>query len=426
VDAALVRFKCALPATVRSAHVLNQNQIPPAAQLLVANFAAPEGGETNAEASSPSWIDQVISEDQSTQTRLQQNRMRVQSLDFPLFDTIVQSKQKKEDTPQAGLIAMEESSGISMCDVDSGQPAFFDSGRELYLVATLSRTSTDCIKGVVQGTLISPLLNWMEEVLGAGVVSYTKKLEPMSVLKPAAAKEPVALAGKTLAQNATAAGAIVTKLPSHALTPTTPSQNTAPVPAPSPIPQRTPSPTPSPSPTPTQAPAHEPSALRKAHTQGKPSVPPIAPLSEEELSEEEAASSSPEKTPQTELAEDNNALEEVDESEPPVRAKDKKRTSSEKEKNVGVCKGSIWVVNSKSRVWGTVIRLVDKDLGLFTEENMKCDVPNESEICLKEKPLPAGNGNSRSVLMQNINLNGCEKFKAGQSIYFQLSDFTSR
>lgn len=429
VDAALLRFKCNLPATVRSAQILNHTQVPASAQLLVANFGTPEVIDEDHEPSSPSWVDQVVSEDQASETLLVQRRTRLQSLDFPLVEGFVQGDGKGTEKLQPGVVSLEDMRGTSLCDVDSGQPAFFDAGTEMYLVATLSRAPQDCMKGVVQGTLLAPLVSWMEGILGTGVVAYTKKIDPPAAPKVISSIEQVGRSAAQLLTNSTAQQKFPNKQTTQEITQTLPALST-PSPSPSPSPSQTPAvssspanvtvnsgPTPeampsrSVSPTPTPWAARETSPLRKANMGGKPKVPPIAPLSEEELAEEELG--------------DEELSNEKRKSPPP---ENKTEDEFDEERNVsqGVCKGTVWVVNSKSRVWGTVIKLVDKELSQITDETMKCDMPNEVSLCLKEKPVPANYGSSKSVLMQSISLNGCGKFKAEKTIYFQLSDFSSR
>jgi hypothetical protein len=100
--------------------------------------------------------------------------------------------------------------------------------------------------------------------------------------------------------------------------------------------------------------------------------------------------------------------------------------SEELDEVVKVCTGRKFIANSKTRVWGTVIKLIDKDSTQISDDTMKCDFPNESELCLTSNPVATGTGNSRAELLEDVELAGCGKFKAGKSIYIFMPDFVAR
>lgn len=93
---------------------------------------------------------------------------------------------------------------------------------------------------------------------------------------------------------------------------------------------------------------------------------------------------------------------------------------------VRVCTGRKWGVSAKTRVWGTVITLVDKDSNQIADENLKCNLPNDTELCFVSHPVSTGTGRSKAELLEDMDVGGCDKFKAGGSIYMHLPDFIPR
>ena len=83
------------------------------------------------------------------------------------------------------------------------------------------------------------------------------------------------------------------------------------------------------------------------------------------------------------------------------------------------------VANSKTRVWGTVIKLIDRPSNEILDERMKCDIPNEVEICLNSDQSLASSGHVAAQLLLDIELGGCERFKSGETVYFLKTDFIS-
>ncbi|NBW81120.1 hypothetical protein EBR21_05135, partial [bacterium] len=88
-----------------------------------------------------------------------------------------------------------------------------------------------------------------------------------------------------------------------------------------------------------------------------------------------------------------------------------------------VCLGIRLTAKSKSTVWGTVVKLVDKDFAQISDESLKCELANDNELCVVGRPTATGTGNSRVVLSQSINQPGCSKFYSGRAIYILQEDF---
>lgn len=87
------------------------------------------------------------------------------------------------------------------------------------------------------------------------------------------------------------------------------------------------------------------------------------------------------------------------------------------------CMGVRLMAQSKSRVWGTVIKLIDKESSLIPDESLKCELANGQTLCVVSSPVPTGSGDSRAVLSQNIAQSGCSKFYSGRMIYLSAPDF---
>lgn len=351
VDAALVKFNCSLPASIKSARVIDFNQVPIASALVVAGFGLTKSEHAMAAENEAKGLGRIVTEDAPMATRLMQTSMQLRSVDFPML------KSSGPGSQIPGVFSLIGMNGQSSCEGDSGGPAFFDSGRELLLVASTSAGPAFCERATARYTLASPLIPWMEEVVGKGVVSFVRQLNndnptarvssPSTTTPP----QPISAPARPLA----VPEGIPVRLPSVSIPTTKPIQ-----------PKITKMPVPPP-------------------TIPAPTVLPVARATVPPLPEPED-------------------LDEV----------------------VKVCTGRKFIANSKTRVWGTVIKLIDKDSTLISDDTMKCDFPNESEVCLTGNPVATGTGNSRAELLEDVELAGCGKFKAGKSIYIFMPDFVAR
>lgn len=352
VDAALVKFNCSLPASIKSARMIDFNQVPIASTLVVAGFGLTKSEYAMAAENEAKGLGRTITEDAPMATKLMQTLMQLRSVDFPML------KSSDNGGQLPGVFSLTGVNGQSSCEGDSGGPAFFDSGRELLLVASTSAGPAFCERATARYTLASPLIPWMEEVVGKGVVSFVSQLNNdnsrAKVPPPTTTTTPrQAISGP--ARPLTVPEGIPARLPDVSVPPSKPiAPQTTKMPAP---PAAIASPT--------------------ARPVARATVPPI-----------------PEP-------------EEIDEE-------------------VKVCTGRRFVANSKTRVWGTVIKLLDKDSTQISDDTMKCDFPNESEVCLSGNPISTGTGHSRAELLDDVELIGCGKFKAGRSIFIFMPDFVAR
>lgn len=90
------------------------------------------------------------------------------------------------------------------------------------------------------------------------------------------------------------------------------------------------------------------------------------------------------------------------------------------------CSGVLLKVQSVTRSWGTILKLIDMDSTQISETSFKCNLKNGAEICLDRSPKPTGTGNSASFLVEPITLEGCEKFIQGRKVYLFRKDFSPK
>jgi len=445
VDSALVMFTCSLPASVKSAQVVDFNQVPLGSTLLTTKFvdvpdtAKPAAGKENIS-------DELRAAVTPQAARLAQIPMQLRGIEFPSQQgTEKNSEQemispilpmgKREALSPPGLFALEGELGSGSCDLDAGSPVFFDNGRELLLAAHTSAGSANCETTPARATLISPLVHWMESVVGEGVISFADRetqpdapkrivpqvdrlqaqiktlplpaITPVAATTPAATKMPVAAPTQAAAPTPAA-----TKSPAAA---PTPAATKAPAAAPTPAATKAPAaaPTPAAAPAYTFTAASLPSRVRPARV-----APPKVSLKAQAL----PARPAPAVAPRVVIPPPPSEDAPIDLAPiPPLPEPD------EPENNVvRVCTGRKWAVSAKTRVWGTVIKLVDKDSNLIADDKLKCDLPNETELCFVSHPVSTGTGSSRAELLEDVDGGGCEKFKAGESIYIHLPDFVPR
>ena len=364
VDVAIVKFNCSLPASIKSAKIVDYNQVPISANLTIAGFGLTKSEYAMAEENETRGLGRILTEDAPEAIQLMQAKMRLQSVDFP--GATVPGKNKNAP----GIFSLSGSNGQSSCDGDSGGPAFFDDGHGLLLVATLSSGAAYCERANARYTITSQLISWMESVLGTGVISFVGRTQ--------AAKQEDTHSTEVKGENSASKSELsIDQIPTQLPT-ALPSANKTPIPVKTSAPRMTP-------------------VLKP--TQPQPQVAKIT---------------KPRSIPNPVVEKDDDEVLELN---------SESQNGADVEK---ICEGKKWSVNAKTRVWGTVLKLVDKDSTQITDESLKCDFPNESELCLAEHPLATGSGNAKADLLNDIELAGCDKFKSGKTIYLFLPDFLPR
>jgi hypothetical protein len=266
VDVAVMRFPCSDLSFLQAAKILDHKNVPVGANLIIAGF-----GLTMSEAQASLNAERGL-QGQSVQPRassvLMQTQMRLHRVDFP-------------ERPTAGVFALAGADGRSSCNGDSGGPAFFDSGGELYLVASTSAGPVQCEKSTAVYTITSVHADWINSMLGGQIIKVADRV-----------------------------GA------------------------------------------------------------GEPAAPEIQQPTEK------------------------------------IR-----------------CAGVGLRVKAVTRSWGTILKLIDKDSTQISDSSLKCNLKNESLLCLSEIPNATGTGHSTSKLAEPVPAEGCEKFSAGRQVYIYRPDF---
>lgn len=80
-------------------------------------------------------------------------------------------------------------------------------------------------------------------------------------------------------------------------------------------------------------------------------------------------------------------------------------------------------VTATTRSWGTIVKLQDRDSTQIKDTSLKCNLKNESMVCVNENPRVTGTGNSTALLVDAIVAPGCEKFAKGQRVFLFGPDF---
>ncbi|MEY3902696.1 MAG: Trypsin [Pseudomonadota bacterium] len=91
----------------------------------------------------------------------------------------------------------------------------------------------------------------------------------------------------------------------------------------------------------------------------------------------------------------------------------------------GRCSGVQLKVRAVSRPWGTIIKLIDKDSSQVADATQKCNLPNDSTVCVNRQPVPTGTGHSAANLSAPVTADGCEKFIQGRKVFLFMPDFAS-
>ncbi|MEN9530340.1 MAG: hypothetical protein RI932_2213 [Pseudomonadota bacterium] len=407
VDAALLKFMCALPASIKSARIAEFSQVPMGSSLITTKFVeAPEADRANEEKEKVS--ESLLSALPVTSARLTQLQLRLRSVDFPsppdtekqvmpdfVGPLLATPLRKTSNLP--GLLSLEGKAGQGSCEIDAGAPVLFDNGRELLLVGSTTAGTGNCDVSPARATLTSSLVKWMEEVVGEGVISVVDRANhseisptppqavaattaiPTSSFPPLPTQPPLDKSLVGISTGKTISTEKIEPLETEMIEKVIPKRVTT-----------------------IKPPVSTPKVALKANV-----LPP-----------KPTATATPKAflppLPDEDLPDFRVIIPPLPESDEP------------EEKVVRVCNGRKWGVNAKTRVWGTVIKLVDKDANLITDDKLKCELPNETELCLVSHPVSTGTGSSRAELQEDVDVGGCEKFKAGESIFIYLPDFMPR
>lgn len=396
VDAALVKFICTLPVSVKSARIADFKQIPVNRPLLSVNLS------------------QSSNDDESVQ--LERTASRIESIDFP------PPKKTHSDTEKAGVFSLKNDDSTVGCNQSPGSPVFFQSGRDLLLIAHLSLPTSDCLRGHNRYTLLAPLVSWIEKSVGIGAVSYVSQSNRNSLSSQPHHTTPTPQAGQIeqAVSKSVRAEKVTPDLPLTLPRASAFIRKNSEIPVKKLV-------------IPTQPPT--PSALQgTASDAGRKRVksPPVQLAASVEQIEQTPKTAvkpvvTPRPTPQptpvptaAPVTEDFAFINKPFEIQPIDDAIDIPPPVAFKQ-----CSGKRWIANSKTLVWGTVLKLIDKPAGEILDERMKCDLPNDVAICLESDPVATGTGHFKAQLMNDLELGGCEKFVSGETVYLLNSDFIS-
>lgn len=290
VDLAVLRFPCGNISSLQASKILDYRKVPAGTDLIVAGY-----GLTLSEAQAAVNVGQGL-QGAAVQPResavLMQTQMKLREVRFP-------------ERPAAGVFALSGTDGRSSCNGDSGGPAFFDSGTQLYLVASTSAGPAQCEKATAVYAITSVHAEWINSVLGGKIVK----------IEDSAGEAPPAGSGNS---------PIVAENPENADVP---------------------------------EPAAAPAAEHASQPAGR------------------------------------------------------------------LCTGTVLKVKAVTRPWGTIIKLIDKDSSQISEPSFKCNLKNETQLCLSGSLKPTGTGNSSSMLAEAVSADGCEKFTKGRRVYIYRPDF---
>jgi hypothetical protein len=399
-DVALIEFKCSLPNGIQPSKILDISQLPANASVTVASHERLPEQKQERENFVSRFLFPDSAKTPAPAARLQLRSLQVLSTDFPMTD-------KKYPAQQlAGFLSLEQNSELTACSGHSGAPAFFEHGNEIFLVATASSGQGFCDGNNLRFTLMSPHADWinktMEHKFVVPALLRPKKAEPQKTEISAVPNEDL----EVISPIAVATAASTFATPSAVVVDTAPAA-AKPTPA-----------------------SLKPSAAR---TTPPADAKPAAAL----VRLNAAAAIIPQKLPTANPA-IRKRVEKVKPAEADVKIESVAETPAVRpvvrptvppipppppESSNSECLAVRLSAESKSRVWGTVLKLVDKESSLIVDDSLKCDFPNDGEICVVANPVATGTGFARAVLSQGINFAGCEKFYSGRTIYLDAADF---
>ncbi|MEY2986713.1 MAG: hypothetical protein RJB13_234 [Pseudomonadota bacterium] len=412
-DLALVKFNCALPVSVRSARIADFSQVPVNGKLLAVNH--------------------LPSDDDSSSIRLTRSKVRIESIDFP------GPRDTHENSPELpGVLALRNTGDELECSGNPGSPVFYQSGRELLLIASLSMPAADCMRSNHRYTLLSPHIQWMKKVLGTGAVSYEAQLNKgvtgAADSNTGAPLPETEITTQSLEEKSdpTPLGIPLTLPRASAFIQSAamPRAETATSPTVTSVPEKT------------GFSSHSKknksvSGQLKETTVSKVKQPVTFPTDSQKNAKNQvllrtnsanrsAAKRKPTLQPKQEVLREQNTDSNDKPLESPIEIQPfQDRIDIPPPIPQNQCMGRRMVANSKTRVWGTVIKLIDRPSNEILDERMKCDIPNEVEICLNAELSPANSGHVSAQLLADVEQGGCEKFKSGETVYFLKTDFLS-
>lgn len=386
-DVALIDFKCALPESIQPSPIMDPKQLQLGAKLTMASY---ERSQSNSSDSSEDGFLQslfVRSEAQTQASFLQQLSLSLVRVDYP------------GDSQSTGVLTLENSPQRSACEGDAGGPVFFDSGNELFLVGTTSSGIGFCDKNNLRVALTASHAKWINDSTRSNLL---KTVEPPT-------QRPVALLSD---MSPAEPEPKPTSKPTHPAPTSFTTRPTASV-------MISPTAGPSIKAIGQTKPTATPTTKVRAQTQ-----PTVTPTIKTQVQTQPAPSSSPTPTPTRTAAPKPTVAPRVVELPPIEEAKLVPPIPDDlSEPLEEVCLSLKMVAQSKTRVWGTVLKLIDKDSSEISDDSLKCELPNDKQICVVGRPVPTGTGHSRAVLSEGVSQPGCNKFYAGRTIYLYADDF---
>ena len=406
-DIALVEFNCALPAAIQPSKLTHVSALGNTSRLYTASFERveqPQEEDNMLTLITFGWYKKEI---KPVVHKMTHHKMQFRNLETPDTEKFIS---EKNPPAVVNIDPIQEP-----CDGQSGAPLFMEKDNDLFLVGISSSGAGYCEKNKLRFTAASHHSQWIKEVL------RTKDLLAPESSPTIARNEP----SNTAHQNSTVQPPVTVK--------NTPLADGA---------SRN---LPKPSDTlldlvlqsETQI-DKKPKSKKSASKKNTVSLAAKKPLrnldteasyfTSEDASvlEEQAQMNEPEKeredVPPVELPKPQK-------SQKPLRASPNIRIDvppippSAAEETQEPCMGVRLITQSKSRVWGTVVNLVDKDSTQINDNALKCELPNGHALCVVSTPSATGSGLSRTVLSQDVNHQGCGKFYSGRIIYLYSADF---
>ncbi|MEY3903058.1 MAG: Trypsin, partial [Pseudomonadota bacterium] len=137
-DIALIEFKCSLPNGIQPSKILDVSQLPANAAVTVASHERlPEHKQE-----SENFVSRFLFPDRDKTpepvARLLLRPLQVMSTDFPIPEN------KHSEKQLSGVLTLEQNTELTACSGQSGAPAFFADGNEIFLVATASSGQGFC------------------------------------------------------------------------------------------------------------------------------------------------------------------------------------------------------------------------------------------------------------------------------------------
>lgn len=425
-DLALVEFSCTLPAAIQSSRLAEVSTISSTSRLFTASFEPEDAPKEETDVLGLLSFGFFKKKPAPASYRLSYGKMQFKGLETPDSEKF---KSEKNSPAVVNIEPVREP-----CDIQSGSPLFVEHNNDLFLVGISSSGAGFCEKNKLRFTAAAHHTRWIKEALRTKEMVAVETAPDIpdvpesapaanSSASPARGKKDDALlsAAGSLPQPSAHQKADVADFKSESLQ--DPDELSPQISESTPAKSNSNGKTAESKPKSRKKEKGKKTAAKSkpfSMAAKKPIPPPVADLPPQFPAADDDAEAAGFGEPADQsgsFAGKNSSSSVLRTDVPPIPS------GGVLEEADQPCMGVRLVTQSKSRVWGTVINLLDKDSTQIADDSLKCEIPNGYTLCAVSAPAATGSGLSRTVLSQDIDYKGCGKFYSGKIIYLYPADF---